>query len=95
MIEQARGAPRLGFIFGTRRDLARETDRAIGEAVQTIAPGLRHRGAIIEPGMQIGGECGFRAVATDCAPKNPIVTSPMPMPKAIQILGWLRSSLIM
>ena len=50
-----------------RGHLARKADGAVGEIAQTIAPGLRHIGAVVEPGMQIGGKRGIGAMAADRA----------------------------
>jgi len=67
MIKQAGRTSRLGLVLGARRDLAREADRAIDKAAQPVAPGLRHMGTVVEPGMQVGGKRGFRTVAADRA----------------------------
>ena len=67
MIEQAGGAPRVGLVVGPAGDLARKADGAVGEIAQAIAPGLRHVGAVVEAGMQIGGKRRVGAVAADRA----------------------------
>ena len=65
MIEQARGAPGLGFVLAFARDLTGEGDCAIGEATQAIAPGNRHIGAVVKPRVQIGSQRAFRAMTPD------------------------------
>src|SRR5260370_28779519 len=67
MIKQAGGAPRFGFVVAARRHLASKADGAIYEIAQTVAPGLRHIGAVVEAGVKVGGERGIRAVAADRA----------------------------
>jgi len=67
MIEQARGAPGLGFVLAFARDLTGEGDRAIDEAMQAIAPGNRHIGAVVEPRVQVRGKCRVGAMATNGA----------------------------
>ena len=67
MIEQTGGAPRVALIVGSAGDLARKADGAVGQFAQAIAPGLRHIGAVVEPGVQIGGERRIGAVAADRA----------------------------
>src|SRR4051794_22621199 len=66
MIQQAGGAPRVALIV-LARDLARKADGAIAQLAQTVAPGLRHIGAVVEAGVQVSGECRFRTVAADRA----------------------------
>ena len=51
-------------------DLAGEANRAIGKTAQTVAPSLRHIGAVVEPGVQIRRKCCLGAVAADRAPQR-------------------------
>ena len=60
-------ARRLGLVVHTRSKLAGKGDRAIRQMARPITPGLLHRAYLVEPGVQIGGERGFRAMAADGA----------------------------
>src|ERR1700690_3227872 len=65
MIKQAGGAPRVGLMVAAPGHLARKTDGAIGERAQAIAPSARNGGAVIEPGVQVGGKCCVGAMAAN------------------------------
>src|SRR6266436_9713731 len=67
MIEQAGGAPRLGLVVGAACHLACKAYGAIDKSAQTVPPGLRHFGAVVEPGMQIGRKRAIGAMAADRA----------------------------
>ena len=67
MIQQTGRAPGIALIVGFGGDLPRKADGAIGEIAETLAPGLRHIGAVVQAGVQIGGERGIGAVAADRA----------------------------
>src|SRR6266404_6636664 len=67
MIQQAGGAPRVGLVFDPAGDVARKATGALGQIAQTIAPSLRHIGAVVEAGVQIGGESSVGTVAADRA----------------------------
>ena len=92
VIEQAGGASRLGFVVGAPGHFAGEADGAIGEFAQAIAPNLRHVGAVVEPGMQVGGQCRIGTVAADRALEG-IEGDILPVPSQIEPRWASRNSL--